>query len=143
MIFGQKLIKIWLCQTCQNKKTPCIYIYICRGNKILSSQKPWPPPPRAVTSFMRWCKLEYGTKQILLFIKHIFCIFCILIWVIYSLHWPNQSLLKIPCTNSCPRYVLMFYFHVQCPPLNRITLGQHKSDNNNRMIQLTDVFYVC
>jgi len=31
---------------------------------------------------------------------------------------------------------------IQCPPLNRITLGQHKSDNNNRMIQLTDVFCV-
>jgi hypothetical protein len=29
---------------------------------------------------------------------------------------------------------------IQCPPLNRITLGRHKSDNNNRMIQLTDVF---
>jgi hypothetical protein len=33
-------------------------------------------------------------------------------------------------------------FYIQCPPLNRITLGQHKSDNNNRMIQLTDVFCV-
>jgi len=33
-------------------------------------------------------------------------------------------------------------FLIQCPPLNRITLGQHKSDNNNRMIQLTDVFCV-
>ena len=33
-------------------------------------------------------------------------------------------------------------YKVQCPPLNRITLGQHKSDNNNRMIQLTDVFCV-
>ncbi len=32
-------------------------------------------------------------------------------------------------------------FIMQCPPLNRITLGQHKSDKNNRMIQLTDV--VC
>ncbi len=31
---------------------------------------------------------------------------------------------------------------IQCPPLNRITFGQHKSDTNNRMIQLTDVFYV-
>ena len=31
---------------------------------------------------------------------------------------------------------------MQCPPLNRITLGQHKSDYNNRMIQLTDVFCV-
>jgi len=30
---------------------------------------------------------------------------------------------------------------IQCPPLNRITLGQHKSDNNNRIIQLTDGFY--
>ncbi len=29
---------------------------------------------------------------------------------------------------------------IHCPPLNRITLGQHNSDNNNRMIQLTDVF---
>ncbi len=26
------------------------------------------------------------------------------------------------------------------PPLNWITLSQHASDNNNRMIQLTDVF---
>jgi hypothetical protein len=31
---------------------------------------------------------------------------------------------------------------LQCPPLNRITLGQHKSDNNNRMIQLTNIFCV-
>jgi hypothetical protein len=31
---------------------------------------------------------------------------------------------------------------VQCPLLNRITLGQHKSDNNNQMIQITDVFCV-
>ena len=31
---------------------------------------------------------------------------------------------------------------VQCPPLNRITLGQHKSDNNNQMIQLTNIFCV-
>ncbi len=31
---------------------------------------------------------------------------------------------------------------MQCPLLNRITLGQRKSDNNKRMIQLTDVFCV-
>jgi hypothetical protein len=31
---------------------------------------------------------------------------------------------------------------IQCPPSNRITFGQHKSDNNNRMIRLTDVFCV-
>jgi hypothetical protein len=34
---------------------------------------------------------------------------------------------------------------IQCPPLNRITLGQHESndsesDDNNRMIQLTEDF---
>ncbi len=33
-------------------------------------------------------------------------------------------------------------FELQYPPLNRITLGQHKSDNNNRMILLTDVICV-
>ncbi len=32
------------------------------------------------------------------------------------------------------------FFVNKCPPLSRITLGRHKSDNNNRMIQLTDVF---
>ncbi len=31
---------------------------------------------------------------------------------------------------------------MQCPPVNRVTLGQHKNDYNNRMIQLTDVFCV-
>ncbi len=31
---------------------------------------------------------------------------------------------------------------IQCPPLNRITLAQYKSDTNNPMIQLTDVFCV-
>ncbi len=31
---------------------------------------------------------------------------------------------------------------IQCPLLNRITLGLQKSDNNNRMIQLTDVLCV-
>jgi len=35
-----------------------------------------------------------------------------------------------------------FNIWIQCPPLNRITLGQHKSDNTNRMIQLTEVFCV-
>ncbi len=37
---------------------------------------------------------------------------------------------------------LLEKFQIQCPPLNRITLGQNKTDNNNRMIQLTDVFCV-
>ncbi len=30
-----------------------------------------------------------------------------------------------------------FEFRVLCPPLNRITLGRYKSDNNNKMNQLT------
>ncbi len=34
---------------------------------------------------------------------------------------------------------LKFIYSVQCPPLNGITLGRHKRDYNNRMIQLTDV----
>ncbi len=33
-------------------------------------------------------------------------------------------------------------FQLQCPPLYRITFSRHESDNNNPMIQLTDVFYV-
>jgi hypothetical protein len=36
----------------------------------------------------------------------------------------------------------MFNFKIQCPPLNGITLGRHRRDNNDRMIQLTDVFCV-
>ena len=32
--------------------------------------------------------------------------------------------------------------HLQCSPLNRITSGQHKSDNNNRIIQITNIFCV-
>jgi len=38
--------------------------------------------------------------------------------------------------------MLMPFSQVQCPSLNKITLGQDKSDNNNQMIQLTDGFYV-
>ncbi len=34
------------------------------------------------------------------------------------------------------------FLMIQCLSLKRITLGQHKSDNNNRMIQLIDVFCV-
>ncbi len=32
---------------------------------------------------------------------------------------------------------------LQFPPLNRITLGQHKIDYNIRMFQITDVFIYC
>ena len=27
------------------------------------------------------------------------------------------------------------FFIIQCPPLNRNTLGQHNSENNNQMVQ--------
>jgi hypothetical protein len=43
----------------------------------------------------------------------------------------------------------LYFFNVsayelllQCPPLNRITFVKHKSESNNRMIQLFDVFCV-
>ena len=36
-----------------------------------------------------------------------------------------------------------FTIEIQCPPLNMITLGQHKSDNHDKMIQLTNVFCIC
>ncbi len=44
--------------------------------------------------------------------------------------------------------VVKYYFltagtHIQCSPLNRIALGRFKSDNNNRMIQLTEVCCYC
>ena len=32
---------------------------------------------------------------------------------------------------------------MQCPPINRITLGQNKSDNINPMIKLAFVFVYC
>ncbi len=36
----------------------------------------------------------------------------------------------------------IIFISLQWPPLNRIILGQHESDNNNRMILWTDVFCV-
>ena len=42
--------------------------------------------------------------------------------------------------GNIPNYFLAML--LQCPPLYRITLGQHKSDNNSQMIQLTDVLSV-
>ncbi len=35
---------------------------------------------------------------------------------------------------------LFLTLSLHCPYINMITSGQHKSDNNNRMIQLTDAF---
>jgi len=31
--------------------------------------------------------------------------------------------------------IILICLCIQCPPLNRITLGQHKSDNNNKKIK--------
>jgi hypothetical protein len=46
------------------------------------------------------------------------------------------------CVCLCVRERNAEKLQIQCQPLNTITLGQQKSDNNNRMIQLTDVFCV-
>ncbi len=48
--------------------------------------------------------------------------------------WPVIKVIAVKYTGV--------WISVQCLPINRITLGQHKSDNNKRMIQLTDVFCV-
>ena len=39
-------------------------------------------------------------------------------------------------------HAIMKLHTIQCHPLNRITSGQHESDNNNQMIQLTDIIRV-
>jgi hypothetical protein len=46
--------------------------------------------------------------------------------------------LYYPWNKSCYYHIII----IQCPQLNRITLGHHKSNNNNRLIQLTDAFCV-
>ncbi len=57
-------------------------------------------------------------------------------WQVISCGQLDQHfiLLKIESTTK-----LFLTLSVQCLPLNRITLGQYKRDNNNRLIQLTDV----
>jgi len=50
--------------------------------------------------------------------------------------WYESNICKFVCTQLLHK----LYLFERCPPLNRITLGRHKSDNNNRMIQLTNVF---
>jgi hypothetical protein len=54
--------------------------------------------------------------------------------LIFCYCWSNSGTVVIQ------NYLHIFNIKLQCPPLNRITLGQHRSDNNNRMIQLTDAF---
>ena len=54
--------------------------------------------------------------------------------------WSRRMFLSIK--DCLIRYLQNISFIIQCPPLNRITLGQYKSDNNHRMIQFTDVFCV-
>ncbi len=67
-----------------------------------------------------------------------------------SLHWTHEA--ELACIPLCqlrergpimrPTRLQLKRFNVQWSPVNRITLGQHNSDNNNRMIQLTDMFCV-
>ena len=53
----------------------------------------------------------------------------------FSMYFWNKSFLLLS------PYVFASFFLMQCPPLNKITLGQHKSDNYiNQIIQLTDEF---
>ena len=61
-----------------------------------------------------------------------------------KLEWLFVKKIKKKSLNVLQTQILhkFFCFSVQCPPLIRITMGQHKSDNNNRMIQLTDIFCV-
>ncbi len=48
---------------------------------------------------------------------------------------------KSSISYNINKFIALF-LKIQCPPLNRITLGIPKNDNNNRLIQLTDVFCV-
>jgi hypothetical protein len=60
----------------------------------------------------------------------------------------SLTLSSIRKSQSFPPYAGAGHFfqryliNLQCLPLNIITLGQHQSDNNNRMIQISDVFFV-
>ncbi len=56
-------------------------------------------------------------------------------------HNPTDSN-RQKCKSLLQSVNLLLSLEVQCLPLNRIILGQHKSDNTNRMIQLTNVFCV-
>ncbi len=79
------------------------------------------------------------------------CLWPIWYYLAYRWLWPfntfdTQSsllVLRCPCSSIfLTKFILhinpglSFFIKLQCLPLNRITLGRHKSDNNNRMIQL-------
>jgi hypothetical protein len=76
-----------------------------------------------------------------LFLNYIFSLCLCTTWFAFGFR------LKPVYLNGAQRfYSLLLWAKVtknnQCLPLNRISLGRHKSDKNNRMIQLTDVFCV-
>ncbi len=60
-------------------------------------------------------------------------------WLYYNVDCVNKdSFDKLTERRQYDLYVTT----VQCPPLNWISLGRIKSDNINRMIQLTDVTFL-
>ncbi len=78
-------------------------------------------------------------------------------WYTRSIDWSRIRLLKlywsfsakknfvwtVPPSNTILNYSFHTYkFELQCPPLIRITLGPHISDNNNWIIQSTEVIRV-
>ena len=51
--------------------------------------------------------------------------------------------LSLHCMQGSDSPTLLCKAQIQCPPLNRITLGRLKSDNNNWMIKITGDFFYC
>jgi hypothetical protein len=58
-------------------------------------------------------------------------------------HW-HSTITFLNCKHKSTTYSFecINMSILQCPPLKRIFLGKYKCDNNNRMIQWTDVFCV-
>jgi len=54
----------------------------------------------------------------------------------------GAALCDISFDDSSTNHTISVDNSIQCSPLNRITLGQHKSDKNNQMIQSINVFCV-
>jgi len=63
------------------------------------------------------------------------------VYCLTDLNLQEVFLDKIVGQNTLLFFSLSFFNLKQCPPLNRVNLGQHKSDNNNQMIRVTEV--VC
>ena len=89
----------------------------------------------AKANFLTAMPLIRTWQNCILFIFQLFKFFEIKKWIMSF--WGITLRFAITKTWSQP-----YKNQLQCPLLNRITLGNHKIDNNNRMIQLTNVFCV-